>query len=403
MGFALVVVVALIAACRGSEQRARPESRDNAGSAAISSSSSEVPQLPVSEDGTAAMRQLDRDIERAAGDEVKLASLLLSRASIRGWLEDYTRALSVSQTAIENQPTSLEALAVRGRVQLAVHAFADARATIAKLTELGASAAVDELQVGLDQATGNLDAALAARRARVDMFPDALSVTLYAATLAEADRAKEALAWIPKAAEKLRSNTPQYLAWLLFQWGLLHEHDGSLATAREFYAEAYRRLPAHVETQTHYATALVETGKREDAKAIVAGEQQHPELIALAAVLAGHSMDEATAAWERYVTALPAAFADHAARFYLGSGNNSRRALELAAENLARRDTPASRALFVQAALAEGDDRRACAEVGSLLTRGTRRQRFIAWRALTACGRTQDAERLASELGIRPH
>ncbi len=393
----LLVVVALIVACRGENPA---PSQGSAGSG--SGPATAVPKLPYSDDGAAWMRGLDDEIRRADADDVKLVGLLLERASIRGILEDYTRGLARARDAVNKRPDNAAALAVLARAQLAVHAFDDARTTIAKLTN---KTAAEELQLGLDQAIGNLEPVLAARKARVAIFPDAVSVTLYAAALREAGRAPEGIAMIPTAVENLRNNTPTYFAFLLFQWGLLYEQAGATATARDFYAETHRRLPAHVEATVHLADTLAATGDTKAARALVAVDaERHPALLAVAAALSKDPsrIAAATAAWERYVTALPAAFADHAARFYLGAGANPVRALALARINRAARDTPAARALVIDAALAAGDPTGACAEVGSLVTTGPRRERFAAWRALTACGRTEDADRLARELGITP-
>jgi hypothetical protein len=100
------------------------------------------------------------------------------------------------------------------------------------------------------------------------------------------------------------------------------------------------------------------------------------------------------------VTALPLAFSDHAARFYLGVGRDPKRALELARINHKNRDTLDARALVVQAALAAGDTSAACAVVDPLISSGARTQRFIAWQALSRCGRTVDADVIARALGI---
>lgn len=402
-----LVALALIAACRG---ESRPNEKPARGAPSeVPTRVSIVPELPKSEPGDAVMRGLDAEIDRVAGEknDVALVELLLQRASIRGWLEDYSRALSVARTAVEKQPTDQGALAALARAQLAVHLFAEARVTIAKLG-LG-SAARDELQTSLDQATGNLDATLAARKKRVELFADAASVTLLAATLAEAGKPRDGIALIDMAVKQLRSNTPQYFAWLLFQWGLLYEQSGETAAARDFYAEAHRRLPVHVEVTTHLIEALGSLGDLRGARALLEATAtdtpRHPAYLALAASMSGtnENIKAASEAWERYIAAFPAAFADHAARFYMGAGNNSKRALELAQINLDARDTPAARGLVIDAALSEGDKERACGAIGPLATSGPRRERFLAWRAFTACGRKSDAERLASELGIQPH
>ncbi len=134
----------------------------------------------------------------------------------------------------------------------------------------------------------------------------------------------------------------------------------------------------------------------------LAGEH-HPALLALAAQLGLGTVEAARAEWERYVTALPAAFSDHAARFFLGVGHDPRRALVLAQANLANRDTPEARELVVQAALAAGDtaQRRARPPARSR-TSPLRAQRFAAWQAFGRCGRAADANRLAKDLGITP-
>ncbi len=401
----LLVVAALLAACRG-EQRA-PAKHDNAGSAATGSASSSrtvVPTLPKSEDGVAAMKALDADIERASAEPVKLVDLLLERASIRGLVEDYQRALEVGAIAVKAKPDDFAALTALARAQLAAHLFDDARKTLERITD---QRSVEDLVIELEQATGNIEAALTRRKARMEQFADARAVTLYAATLREAGRAQEAIPLIQTASQQLRSNTPQYFAWLLFQWGLLHEEAGSLAAARDFYTEAHRRLPAHTEAHAHLLIALAGVGDRKGAAAALGelGPDAHPTLLGVAAMMSADpdNVERATKAWERYVKLLPSAFADHAARFYLGPGNNSKRALELAKDNLERRDTYAARALVVEAAIAEGDNARACEVAGPLLTGGARRERFIAWRAFSKCGRTDDANKLAHELGIRAH
>jgi hypothetical protein len=64
------------------------------------------------------------------------------------------------------------------------------------------------------------------------------------------------------------------------------------------------------------------------------------------------------------------------------------------------RDTREARALFAAAALAAGDAAAACAVVDQVVSSGTRGQKFVAWQALSRCGRTIDSEQLARALGI---
>jgi hypothetical protein len=56
----------------------------------------------------------------------------------------------------------------------------------------------------------------------------------------------------------------------------------------------------------------------------------------------------------------PEAFADHAARFWLGAGGDRAKALDLARKNAALRRTEAALDLLLSAALAAGSEESAC-------------------------------------------
>jgi hypothetical protein len=72
---------------------------------------------------------------------------------------------------------------------------------------------------------------------------------------------------------------------------------------------------------------------------------------------------EARRGFDALVERHPAAFADHAARFWLDAGADPQRAFELAGANLALRRTPEAHALMVEAALATGRVELACAHL----------------------------------------
>src|SRR3569623_2845394 len=174
---------------------------------------------------------------------------------------------------------------------------------------------------------------------------------------------------MPTAAAAAHDNPPELLSWLLFQWGRRYERKGDFAAARGVYAEAHRRMPGYLEATAHLAQAVMQTGDTAGAKKLVEAalaDDRHPTLLGLAVQL-GHPelLDEAKREWERYVAALPEAFSDHAARFYLTV--DPARALVLAKANLANRDTPEARALLGEAALAAGDAATACDAVAPLV------------------------------------
>ena len=390
----------LAAGCRGDAPAAAPPS--NRGSATVSL----VPRLPRTEDGNGVLRGVDeRIVVHAKEPRVELA-LRLERAAITGHLEDYQRALAISDELIANAPDDPDALQARIRALLRVHHFADARVALAKLKpKLEHPSEWRELEAQLDEATGAQDRSAPVRAQVAKEWPNPTSLTLYAASLALDGKLDDALATMPRAAAAIHDNSTELIAWLLFQWGRLYEQKGELAAARTFFAEAHARLPRLVEATSHLAQAMIATGDRDGAKKIVddaVALDQVPELLALAASL-GRTSLAATAhdEWERYVAALPEAFADHAARFYLGVGANPARALVLAKLNLANRDTREARALVVDAALAAGDAKLACESADKVaVAAALRSQRFLAWRAFTACKRKEDAARLGRELGI---
>jgi hypothetical protein len=288
------------------------------------------------------------------------------------------------------------------------HQFVAARAALEEVKKRSLNETEwQELAATLDEATGK--STVAVRETIAHEWPSPTNLVAWAASLALDGKLDEALAIMPKAAAAVHDNPPELLVFILFQWGRLFEQKGEPAAARQLFAAAYARLPT-LEATTHLAQAMIATGDRPAAGQVVAAalaDDRQPELIALAAELAPDParratlLDEARREWDRYVAALPEAFADHAARFYLGAGADPGNAFALARRNLANRDTREARALLVEAALAVHDDAAACAVVEPISAPpASRAQRFIAWRALTACGRANEADRLASQLGI---
>jgi tetratricopeptide (TPR) repeat protein len=360
--------------------------------------------MPLTDDGRALLRGLDATIAATNDKPRENIPYLLMRASLRGRLTDYVKALELSEAFAAANPTDEDALKLRLQALSAVHRFGDARAVVKQLATLVDRSFLPGLEVGIDQATGNVEAALTKRAQLAKEAPSPQTLTQYATVLAEAGRFDEALALQPKATSAVRTNTPDFVSWLLFQWGRIYEQKGDLSIAREFYEEAYKRLPS-LESAEHLVAVLVATGDPSRAKQILSRaveENYHPTLRALAVKLGitKESAADVAAEWERYVAALPEAFADHAARFYLDVGANPKRALALARINLANRPTLDARALVVEAALAAGDPAAACAEVEPLVTAATRAHRFMAWKALSACGRKEEAQRLGAALGI---
>jgi tetratricopeptide (TPR) repeat protein len=363
--------------------------------------------LPKSEDGAAELVAIDRRIEIHEREPNLEIALLLDRALFRGRLEDYQEALARSEAWVRDAPESPDAWNTRVRALAAVHRFAAAREALARFAAIAHDdQAGSELEATLDEATGHVDRALAFHRDDAKRYHNPISLTRWAAGLAQVGELDAAIALVPRAAGLIHATSPELLSWLLFQWGRLYEQKGEPAAARELYAASRARLPA-LEPTVHLAQMMIKTGDSIGAAQLVGralGELgRHPSLLELDPTAA--NLSEAREAWERYVAALPEAFADHAARFYLGPGAAPARALALARANLANRETREARSLVVEAALAAGEAGEACAAVGTLAEPSAlRAQRFVAWRALLRCGRRDEADRLAAQLGIaRPN
>jgi tetratricopeptide (TPR) repeat protein len=384
----ILVAVALLAACRGGT--AKKHDAGHAPASAISGSAA-LPKLPRSPDGVAEVKRLEAELHLAQYPNVAMP-LSIALAKIRGRVEDYQDTLVRSQAWLAAKPDDGDAIRTRVQVLTGVHKFAEARALLEKVPADQRAG----LDVALDEATGHLESSARALEASAKAYPTTKNLVGYAAILGLQGKIDEALAVMPRAAAALHDNAPELISWMLFQWGRLYELDGKPAQARPFFEEAHRRLPGSLEATVHLAQAMIATGEDTQAHALVEAalvDNRHPELLAF-----DHPV-EAQREWERYVAALPEAFSDHAARFYLT--HDPARALVLARANLANRDTAEARALVAEAALAAGDAASACAVVEPLIHGpAARAQRFVAWRALAKCGRTEDADRLAHDLGI---
>jgi tetratricopeptide (TPR) repeat protein len=359
------------------------------------------------------LRELDERVALAARDTTTAGlaariALALERAAVTGDLDDLQLALTLSDRQLAELPDQTETWLVRAQALGRVHRFAEAKAALAKVRarEANLGDSLDPMIATLAEATGDLATARPIREQQARDWPRAENLVMLAGDQALAGDLDGALATMTRAHQALKFSTAIPLAWMLFQWGRLHEQRGESAAARAFYQEALARLPGYLEPRAHLAQLLIAAGDRDAAAALLdPAHDRHPELLGLAATLAATAdrparLATAKAAWERYLAALPEAFADHGARFYLGVGADPVRALALARLNLANRDTHEARALLVEAALAAGDKPAACDAAGPLVAApALRAYRFLAWRALTACGRPEAAA-LGRELGI---
>jgi tetratricopeptide (TPR) repeat protein len=250
---------------------------------------------------------------------------------------------------------SFRSALVHAEVASTVHRFDDARGHLAAAALLGAPReAIERHSLTIVQACGvDLEAVLAARRRIAGESGRLEDLATLGAVLVDLERYAEADAAYRQALSSYDDVSPFSLAWVCFQLGMLW---GELASdpepdrAARWYRRAVAYLPGYVRARVHLAEILASQGRMGDAEALLrpALASGDPEVHwRLADVLiaqerreeAESRLDAARAGFDDLLERYPLAFADHAAEFYAGSGNDRRRALALARANVANRAT----------------------------------------------------------------
>ena len=250
---------------------------------------------------------------------------------------------------------SFRAELISADVASSAHRFEDARRHLKRAAAMGATReAIERQTLTIDQACGvDLDAVLAARRRIVAASGHPEDLVPLGAVLADLDRFAEADAVYRQAFGSYDGISPFPLAWVCFQLGMLW---GKLvpstdpAVAALWYRRAIAYLPGYVKARVHLAEIYVSQDQTGDAEALLlpALSSCDPEarwrladvLIAQGRFEEGETLFKAArAGFEALLERRPLAFADHAAEFYAGSGDDLWRALELARLNIANRQT----------------------------------------------------------------
>ena len=251
--------------------------------------------------------------------------------------------------------SSARTMVIQAQIASALHRFSDARHYLAQASLGGApSADVKRILLNVDQACGShLEEVLDERRrivAKSGRFEDRVALGALLADLGEFNDADEIYR---QALREYQDVSPFPVAWVCFQLGMLWGElvpEPQLARAEHWYRKAIVSLPCYVRARVHLAEICSATGRASEAEATLrpALASGDPEVSwRLADVLhAEGSVDEAAshleAARSRFEALLDKhllAFADHGAEFYIGSGGDPLRALELAQINLRNRPT----------------------------------------------------------------
>jgi tetratricopeptide (TPR) repeat protein len=335
-----------------------------------------------------------------------LGTLLLARGRVLSRLADYERAAGLVDRAAVRAPTDANVLLARASVRATFHRFDEALADLEAARAHGAEDhVVDGQRAGILQALGRYREArpirerLAARHATIETLGSLAALDADEGRTADAERR------FSEALDVYRDVAPFPVAWLWLQQGTMWQREGRPARARELLLAALERLPELAPAAGHLAALEADAGALDRAEALlrplVDGSDDPEYAGQLAAVLArAGRADESRAlaarartGFEALLAAHPRAFADHAARFFLGAGADAARALRLADDNLASRRTAEAALLVLDAATAAGQPARACDAAEALVALAPRSVplHHAAWRALSACGRAARA------------
>lgn len=313
----------------------------------------------------------EHDRQHGAETQKPLVEALLSRTQFFGTFSDFDRALALAGTP--SKTASAAELELWALVESALHEFSAALDALSAAERLDgkprdAARATIHLALGSD-----LQSVLQMREKAVAAAPGFESLSGLAAAQAALGRFDAADATYRKALSSYRDVSPFPVAWVEFQRGVMWaESAGRADRAIPVYRDAVSRLPGYVVATVHLAELEADAGQ--SAIAVerlqpLAGEVEDPEPAAVLAKLlsrsdpprAGHYAAIAKRGYERLLAKHPNAFLDHAAEFFAAAGNDPRRALALAEENLKLRRTDRAYLLAIRCARAAGDTRRACA------------------------------------------
>ncbi len=301
-----------------------------------------------------------------------LAGSLYHRYRVVGRLEDAEEALRLLDAAVATEPAVAEHRQMRAVVRSGFHRFTEA------LEDLDAAAAAGAREESLHKTRREIRLALGDY---AQLREDFAHSTELAADFDElAHRADLRLQqgdpmgadFLYRAAQtQFRDVNPVPLAWLHVQQGIAHLRYGNVLEARRFFAAAHERLPQYYLATEHLAECETRLGNFDVARRLyreVIAQTANPEFVAALAGLeraAGNTAaaDRLTQDAERGYSDLlernPAAYAQHAAEFFIEIGKPER-ADALARENLQLRQDVGSWILLAQTAQAIGDDARAC-------------------------------------------
>lgn len=396
----------------------------SAAPSAAAPASSEFPPLPSRKElpttsSNIAIGNLQGDVESAekllakspnnAELMLRVVPIFLMHGKTQGILRDYDRALALAESAVKVDPKSPMVWATMAQVHSTLHRFPEALADLKRVEALGFRGTQLEMtRASILQAMGRYKEArpviekLSIAMPRIDTIGALATLDADEGRIADAERNFQA------ALVSFKEVSPFPLVWLWMQQGLMWQKEGRVARARQLFAAANERLPEDVAVVSHLAASEAVTGERAQAIArlrTIVATSDDPEYVGQLSQLVRDGGDageadrlraQAAARYEELLKRHPAAFAEHAARFWLGPGADAKKAVPLAALNLTHRKTPDAYALVLESRLGAGEPAAAtCKLAETAITppaTATPRLRVLASRAFAACGQKDRAE-----------
>ena len=318
---------------------------------------------------------LDAQLQRAGDASVRgnLAGALLLRFRILGRLADGERALDLAAAAAAAAPDIPDLQLVNAAALSAFHRFADAEQALTRAQAAGAAEQnLKSVRRDLWMAQGHYDRLHEDFEHSDEPVADFYELAHRADLRLMQGDLDGASRWYRTAQDFYQDVDPLPLAWLYSQQGIALLRHGHYAQARTFFAAAHQRLPEYALATEHLAECEWKLGNVEAARELyraVIAQTDNPEFMAALADLedaadntsiAATERDNARAGYRGLLARHRAAYAQHAAEFMLGIGENDE-ALALARENIELRQDIGSLILLARSAEAAGEHGEACA------------------------------------------
>jgi tetratricopeptide (TPR) repeat protein len=264
------------------------------------------------------------------------------------------RLESLANTLAAALPSSARTALIRAQVSSMTHRFGDARHYLAQ-AEIGGAPTDDIhlLKLNIDQACGaNLDRVLDQRREIARKSGRLEDLVPLGALLTDLREFIDAHQIYTQGLGGYSDVSPFPPAGVCFQLGVLWGElvpEPDTARAAQWYKRAIDYLPSYTKARIHLAEIYLSQGQLSEAEALLApavssGDPEVQWRLAEVKAAQGKPDSEAhlQAARSQFDFLLERhllAFADHGAEFYARSGNDLRRALDLARVNIANRPT----------------------------------------------------------------